>query len=521
MKNRRLIVLGIVGLVLAVGLTGCIISASPDTSKTVVVKPGEQVEFKVTAVPQSTCAWRLDDVIQPETGSTYYYKPASTDLGDHTLTVTVAGDGSRTWKIRVEQETSLTWEWVSGGSGYDYALSVQQTTDGGYIAAGTYNQPHTDGIYSADRCYVVKLDRSGNKEWGKLYGESSDLVVHGNSIRQTSDGGYIIAGDKWNNDGWAWLIIKIDSAGKIEWQSTYGNDDWCVECSKAAAIRQTSDGGYVVAGYSSAKDIPDVANHGSVDVYVVKLDASGNLEWQKMYGGSGDDRASEIQQTQEGGYIVAGYSESNDLEGAVGNGRCYLIKLDSAGSVEWQMLYGLGYGYGEGAGSVKQTLDSGYIVSGSYSRGPGEDPVTYNGDNISILKLNESGTAIWQTSLNANCSSSLQQTADGGYIIASSSESYYSSRYHFTGHLFKLDVSGNKEWGQYYSGNQMVRFFDVKQTDDGGYVVAGGRDYGIWSGFWAYGWDDQSGYGWKWVVTYLGKHDDLYVLKVGPDGEIN
>jgi hypothetical protein len=514
MKRTIWMMLLVLGLLIS--LSGCIVSASPDTTKTVAVKLGETAEFKIIAFPETSFSWKLDGVVQPETLGSYIYKPVSADLGEHTLVVVISGGGSRTWKINVEQEASLTWEWVSGSSGADRVLSAQQTADGGYIAAGTYSQPLADGIYSADRCYVVKLDRSGSKEWAKLYCESSDWDTHANWIQQTSDGGYVIAGDKRNNEGKAWLIMKIDYAGKMEWQSIWGNEDMYPEGSGAMSIQQTADGGYIAAGYSAAEDIPGVINHGFIDVYVVKLNASGNLEWQKMFGGSDSDFACDIRQTTDGGYVVAGFSDSLDIAGVTGQGNNYIIKLDGTGSVEWQRLLPPdNYSGSRGLSSIRQTIDGGYIVAGPRSK-PSIDPYSQEYYTF-VIKLDESGIEIWRKSFDLGNADSIHQTSDGGYIIAGQLYSY-DWRY-CNGYLLKLNSKGDKEWEQYYGGEkQKLKLFDVVQTDDGGYVAAGSLDTGIWSGYWVWAIFPQ---GWVWVDTYLGNHEDFYVLKVGPDGEMN
>jgi hypothetical protein len=182
--------------------------------------------------------------------------------------------------------------------------------------------------------WIVKLDGSGNKVWDKTYGGSkSDLV---NSIQQTSDGGYIVSGHTWSDDGDLsdgnngendYWIIKLDNVGNKVWDKTYGGsgNDY------ATSIQQTSDGGYIVAGTTSSSDgdITDV-NNGESDYWIIKLDESGNKVWDKTLGGSDSDNATSIQQNSEGGHIIAGYTKSSDGDITDGNNGGYdfwIIKL--------------------------------------------------------------------------------------------------------------------------------------------------------------------------------------------------
>jgi hypothetical protein len=186
------------------------------------------------------------------------------------------------------------------------------------------------------------------QEWAKTYGGASD--DRANSIQPTSDGGYIVAG--WTisfgaggADVW---VLKLDGSGNVTWQKTYGGagTDW------ATSIQQTSDGGYIVAGVTGS------FGAGSGDVWVLKLDGSGNVTWQKTYGGGSTDYAYSIQQTSDGGYIVAGLTDSF----GAGSADVWVLKLDGSGNVTWQKTYGGGstdYAY-----SIQQTSDGGYIVAG-------------------------------------------------------------------------------------------------------------------------------------------------------------
>ena len=184
------------------------------------------------------------------------------------------------------------------------------------------------GVYDY---WVVKLDATGNIQWQKSLGGSNNDIAQ--SIHTTSDGGYVVAGYSQSIDGNSFgnhgsydcWVVKLDAAGNIQWQKSLGglSDD------VAQSINTTSDRGYIIAGYSSSNDGEVTGNHGAQDYWVVKIDAIGNLQWQKSLGGSSSDVAYAILNTSDSGYILAGYSSSNDgnVTGNHGGVDCWVVKL--------------------------------------------------------------------------------------------------------------------------------------------------------------------------------------------------
>lgn len=281
------------------------------------------------------------------------------------------------------------------------------------------------------------------------------------------------------------LPVKAQSPAVV-WQKLYGGSGAEV----ANSIKQTTDGGYIVAGYTTSSNGDITSNHGSYDYWVLKLDSAGALEWQKTYGGLRDDRANNIQQTADGGYIVVGVSES--IEGDITNFRgdkdFWVVKLSADGTIEWQKKYG--GDDKETAYSVKQTTDGGYIVAGScYSYDNNILPV--NGDVVGfhgftdgwIIKLSSTGALEWQKCLGTTTIDnflSIQQTTDGGYIAAGdhSSGNYW---------LVKLANNGDFQWEKIYADTDTAQ--EVIQTSDGGYIMVGdvvsqignatGHNYGV------------------------------------------
>jgi uncharacterized delta-60 repeat protein len=336
-----------------------------------------------------------------------------------------------------------------GGSNDDEAYSIQQTSDGGYIVAGYTN---SFGAGYSD-FYIIKLDASGNKVWKKTYGGSSDDWAR--SIQQTSDGGYIVAGETSSfGAGYSdFYIIKLDANGNKVWQKTYGGSSYDV----AYSIQQTSDGGYIVAGETYSFGV------GGSDFYIIKLDAYGNKIWEKTYGGSSDDYAYSIQQTSDGGYIVAGDTSSF----GAGYYDFYIIKLDAYGNKIWEKTYG--GSSDDWASSIQQTRDGGYIVAGGTSSfGAGYY-------DFYIIKLDASGNKVWEKTYGGSSEDyarSIQQTSDGGYIVAGDTESFGAGYYDF--YIIKLDAYGNKIWEKTYGGSDRDYAYSIQQTSDGGYIVAGG-----------------------------------------------
>lgn len=258
------------------------------------------------------------------------------------------------------------WTQTYGGAGTDEARVTQQTTDGGYIVGGIIN---SFGAGDND-AYVSKLDASGNIIWQKTYGGAGNDGVA--SIQQTTDGGYIVGGwtTSFGAGAFDFWILKLDASGTVIWQKTYGGGSNDLG---ATAIQEIAGGGYIMVGPTQS------FGAGNTDVWVLKLDASGNVIWQNTYGAGQLDYAYSIQQTADLGYIVAGRTTSS------GNGLSdvWVLKLDAAGNVTWQKTYG--GASADRATSIQQTTDGGYIVSGyTASFGAG-------GNDAWVLKLDASG----------------------------------------------------------------------------------------------------------------------------------
>jgi hypothetical protein len=332
------------------------------------------------------------------------------------------------WIVKLDTAGSIEWEKSLGGSGGDEATSVSQTADGGYIVAGTTNSDDGDVSGNSDISdyWVVRLDQSGNIIWEKCLG--TVFTDYATSVQQTADGGFIVTGSahydgSFSSDYW---IVKLDDSGNVEWQKSLGGSD----TDAASSIQQTTDNGYIVAGASESNDEDVSGNHGNFDYWIVKLNVSGEIIWQKCLGGNDGsnwgDVALSIQQTTDAGYIVVGYSNSNngDVSGNHGNFDYWIVKLDATGIIIWQKsMGGSGADYGT---SVAQTANGGLLVAGYSESHDGDVTINHGEHDYWIVKLNATQNIIWQKSLggsNYDQANSIQQTADGGFIIAGNSNS--------------------------------------------------------------------------------------------------
>jgi len=341
---------------------------------------------------------------------------------------------------------STDWSKTYGGTNSDYAHSVVQTSDGGYALAG-----YTNSFGSGYQVYLVKTFADGTMTWNKTYGGAD--WDEGWSVVQTSDGGYALAG--YTNSfgsGYQVYLVKTFADGTIAWNKTYGgtNDDY------AQCVVQTSDGGYAIAGYTFSFGLGE-------QVYLVKTFADGTIAWNKTYGGTGSDGGCSVVRTNDGGYVIAGFTNS------FGSGwQMYLVKAFADGTMAWNKTYGgtnAEFGY-----SVVQTSDGGYAFAGyTYSYGVGTP--TYN--NVYLVKTFADGTMAWNKTYggtNYDHGWSVAQTNDGGYAIAGYTDSFGSPRQMY---LVKTFADGTMAWNKTYGGTNGGNGYSIVQTSDGGYAIAG------------------------------------------------
>lgn len=375
------------------------------------------------------------------------------------------------------QSPLIEWQATLGGSDFDFARSIGQTTDGGFIVLGTSRSNDvdlTENNGSTDY-WVAKLNSTGNLIWQRSIGGSNPDDA--SSIQQTTDGGYIVAGTSasidgdvtGNHGGQDFWIVKLGASGTISWEKSFGGSSSDI----ANSVQQTSDGGYIVVGRTSSIDGDVTGNQGNTDVWIVKLDALGNLMWEKTFGGTNSEAANSISQTTDGGYVFAGYTSSNDgnISVNIGSTDYWIVKLDSTGSMTWEKTFG---GSNQDmASSIQLTADNGYIVGGSTLSNDGH--VTGHLGDLDgwITKLDSNGNLIWQKSLgstNWDKTSSIIETSQGGYIAAGETDVNLGfNKYSIT----MLDANGEILTDELFGGTSNDYATSILQTTNGGYIVAG------------------------------------------------
>jgi hypothetical protein len=330
--------------------------------------------------------------------------------------------------------------------------------------------------------------------WWHTYGGPG--YEDGLSVAQTDDGGYIIGG--WTSSfgtGGDVYLIKTDALGDTMWTRTYGGPD----NDRGNSVARTDDGGYVIAGYTLS------FGAGESDVYLLKTDGVGDTVWTRTYGGPDHDWGNSVAQTYDGGYVIAGTT----LSFGAGESRVYLIKTDGVGDTVWTRTYGgTSHGY-----SVAQTSDGEYIIAGQYE--------WYGEYSASLWKADAGGDLLWSACFGASgywaCGYSVieDQTAEAGYVVAGSRVSDGPSGGDL--YLFKVDPSGQLEWSHLYGGPGSQWGNSVAQTADGGYIIAGGVNFYWYSDVYLMKTDEVGDS--LWVLGYGGPDsDEANSVEVTADG---
>lgn len=338
------------------------------------------------------------------------------------LTAAIAGPGDTLW--------TRTY----GGIYEEKAFSVQQTADEGFIIA---LKPFG----------LMKTDGNGDTLWTRSFYGNGVAVAH--SARQTIDGGYVIAGSISSFSMFKFYMVKLNNNGDTLWTRTYGDQSY----DGALSVQQTADGGYVLAGSI-------LSNTRGLDFFLVKTDNNGDTLWTGMYGGVGDDKAYSVRQTADGGYIIAGFTDSFGS----GDDDFCLIKTDSNGDALWTRTYG---GTGDDEAYSAQIIADGYIIAGCTKSSGISD------HNFFLVKTDYAGDTIWTRTYGGtrdDIAYSVQQSSDGGYIVAGSSN----VRSHgYDAYIVKTDYNGDTVWTHNYGGYFDEVAYSVQQTADGAYIFVG------------------------------------------------
>lgn len=398
------------------------------------------------------------------------------------------------------------WDRTLGGSEVDNLSTVQPTADGGYIVGGSSDsgvsgdktEPSRGTLPTSNSNYdywLVKLNAAGVKQWDRtLGGNQTDAL---SQVQQTADGGYILggysnspaSGDRSAPAKDGYWVVKVDALGVKQWDRAFGNGSLPF----LNALQQTTDGGYILGGYSlgglpqspGMGDQSDV-NQGDHDYWLIKLDANGTKQWDRAYGGSGFDMLQDVQQTTDGGYILGGTSVSgisgHKSEASRGSNDFWVIKVDAQGNRQWDRTYG-------GAGSdwlysLRQTPDGGYILAGESASGVSGDKTqaSQGGTDYWVVKLDGQGHQQWDRTLGGSGTeraNAVRPSADGGFVVGGQSNSGLSGDKSQAGFgladywVVKLTAAGTKVWDAAYGGSAFDELRDLQPTADGGLVLGG------------------------------------------------
>ncbi len=383
---------------------------------------------------------------------------------------TISTAGVRTDQAEVDMSAPIVSISTFGGPGNETGYGIARATDGGYLIAGV-----TDSYGDGGEVYLVKTDSRGEFVWQKTFG--GVLLDGARGIAPTGDGGGIVCGytrsfGAGSDDVY---LVKFGSDGVGQWPQVYGGP----LRDGGHAVITTPDGGYAIAGYTAS------SGAGGNDMYLIKTDGSGNLQWSKTYGGNAGDEAHAIVLTGDGGYVIVGDTYSF----GAGEVDVYMVKADSSGNMVWQKTFG--GPQDERGNSVARTRDGGYIIAGRTSSfGAGLL-------DVYLVRTDAEGNMIWQSTLggtSADEGSAVVQTDDGGYVVTGYTSSMGAGG--FDVYLAKVDGGGQKVWERAFGGTGDEAGNALAITDNGGYAIAG--------------WTNSSGAG----------GDDLYVIRTDVNGNI-
>lgn len=315
----------------------------------------------------------------------------ASDAYSNNADVTGNHGGGDSWVVKINNFGTLLWQKSLGGSLLESPTSILQTDDGGFVLLSISRSSDGDvtGNHGQDDIWIAKLSNAGEIQWQKSLGGSE--IDQGVSIQQTSDDGYIVAGrtnsndndvsgNHGNHDCW---VLKLSHLGEIEWQKCFGGSLG----ESTYSIIQTRDNGFVLAGNSNSHDGDVTGNPILTDFWIVRLSEVGEIQWQKTFGGSKSDFSSGIQETKDGGYVVCGSTISNngDVSGNHGDKDYWILKLDSLGTLKWQKTLG---GTNEDySTSIIQTSDEGYIIAGYTSSNDGDVSGNHGAKDWWVVKL--------------------------------------------------------------------------------------------------------------------------------------
>ncbi|MEL0645616.1 hypothetical protein V6251_14580 [Olleya sp. Ti.3.14] len=379
-----------------------------------------------------------------------------------------------------------------GGSKNESGQAVKKTTDGGYIVLGFTQSTDGDVTTKLDNSYdvwVVKYNQDNQLQWSQTYGGSGD--ERGNDIIQTNDGGYAIIGFTYSNDGditnnngqedfW---IIKIDAQGNLIWQKTYGFSG----IDTGYSIIQTSDNGFFVTGVLDVTASNGAGNtrnnqtlHAGGDYWAVKLDQSGTLEWSKYFGGFFSDTAYDVIQTTDQGFIIVGSSDSadTDISNNKGSYDYWVVKISSSGNLEWEKNFG-----GDEIDEARAIIPSGdgnYLIIGDTRSEDIDVSTNFGAADVWLIKISPQGELLWEKTYGGedfDVGRAISSTQDNGFVICGSSRSLTgnltNNKGQNDGWVLKIDANGSLKWQQSIGGSNIDFLYGITQLNNGTIISVG------------------------------------------------
>lgn len=308
------------------------------------------------------------------------------------------------WLVKQKEDGSVYWQKTYGGSDNDECQSYWSQPGGGYYLAGYTYSKNGDVTFNhgGSDFWVVATNKDGGITWQKTYGGSNDDILYSAWDIGGSEG-FVLAGYTKSNDGDVtrnqgksdFWVVKTNPRGILQWQKTYGGSD----DDKCNYIERTGDGGFILAGHTKSTNGDITSNHGDDDYWVLKIGSKGELQWQKTYGGTSDDEATIIKPTNDGGYIIGGSSSSidGDVTGNHGAADYWIVKINNTGGIQWQKTYG-GSDF-DFFRSLYQTNDGGYVLIGSSKSNDGDVTGNHGMSDYWVIKIDSRGNKIWEKSL--------------------------------------------------------------------------------------------------------------------------
>ena len=377
-----------------------------------------------------------------------------------------------------------------GGSKNDVANAVVKTQDGGAAVLGytqSINGDISDKTGENFDFWILKLDAENNIQWSKTFGGSED--DRGNDILQTKDGGFAVLGYSTSSDqdvpgnagSQDFWMIKLDANGAISWSKTFGY----LGADFGTTVLQTSDNSYLITGVLDVTasggqgNSRNVQRHAGGDIWAIKLSENGDLQWSKYFGGSFTDAPFGIVETEDQNFIIAGSSDSADVDISNNNGSYdfWVLKITSNGSLLWERSFG-GSEIDE-ARAITTTNDGNFIIVGD-TRSRDKDVSNNNGAaDVWILKMNLDGNLIWEKTIGGSSfdvARSVARAQDNGFIISGSSRSLnegFTNQGQNDALLLKIDAEGNLVWKQTIGGDEIDYFYDAVQLNNASIIAVG------------------------------------------------